>query len=105
METKLAIPAENTYARSIYKSTLAICGFGQTQIESIREHICAPLHQCLTEHLERLMRLHPITKLPARLALRYETASVYARLDYVLATAVKPCSVRTVLKEAAHINR
>ncbi len=105
METKFAIPAVNTYVRLVYKSTLALCGFGQIQIESIRDHICAPLHQYLTEHPKRLKRLDPAVRLPSRLALRYEAASVYVGLDYVLTTAVKPCSVRTVLKEAAHINR
>ena len=88
--TKFAIPDENAYTRPTYHSTLAICGFEDIQVESIRDHVYAPLHQYLVEHPERLTRLHPVARLPARLALRYEAASVYAGLDYVLATAVKP---------------
>ncbi len=89
---KFAIPIENAYTRPIYHSTLATCGYEEIQVESIRDHVYAPLHQYLVEHPERLERLHPMARLAARMALRYEAASVYAGLDYVLATAVKPSS-------------
>jgi hypothetical protein len=65
-------------------------GFEQIRVESIREHVYAPLHRFLAEHPQTLQRLHPMARLPARLALRFEATSVYRGLDYVLASAVKP---------------
>ena len=40
---KFAIPIENAYTRPIYHSTLAICGFEEIQVESIRDHVYATL--------------------------------------------------------------
>ncbi len=90
--SKFAIPTENAYTRPTYHSKLTGCGFEEIQVESIRDHVYAPLHHYLIGHPERLQRLHPIARLPARMALWYEADSVYAGLDYVLATAVKPSS-------------
>jgi len=87
---KFAIPPENAYTRPSYHSKLAIKGFGAIQIESIRDQVYAPLHRFLMEHPETLQRLHPMVRLPARFALQFDAASVYAGLDYVLASAVKP---------------
>jgi SAM-dependent methyltransferase len=91
---KFAIPPENAYTRPTYHSKLAITGFGEIHIESIREQVYAPLHRFLTEHPETLRRLHPMARLPARIALRFDADSVYRGLDYVLATAVKPPQLR-----------
>ncbi|MGB5834254.1 MAG: methyltransferase domain-containing protein [Thiohalocapsa sp.] len=90
---KFAIPPENAYTGPTYHSKLAMAGFEQIRIRSIRDHVYAPLHQFLIEHPEALHRLHPVARLPARMALRFEAASVYRGLDYVLATAVKPAQV------------
>jgi SAM-dependent methyltransferase len=60
------------------------------RIESIREQVYAPLHRFLAEHPDTLDRLHPMARLPAKVALRFEATSVYRGLDYVLASAVKP---------------
>ncbi|WP_295541073.1 methyltransferase domain-containing protein [uncultured Thiohalocapsa sp.] len=87
---KFAIPPENAYTRPTYHAKLAMSGFEQIRVESIREHVYAPLHRFLAEHPETLTRLHPMARLPAKLALRFEATSVYRGLDYVLATARKP---------------
>jgi SAM-dependent methyltransferase len=87
---KFAIPPDNAYTRPTYHSKLALAGFDQIRIESIREHVYAPLHRFLAEHPDTLLRLHPVARLPARLALRFEATSVYRGLDYVLVSAVKP---------------
>ena len=91
---KFSIPPENAYTRPTYHSTLAITGFGDIHIESIRAQVYAPLHRFLREHPETLQRLHPMARPPARFALRFEADSVYRGLDYVLATAVKPRQLR-----------
>jgi ubiquinone/menaquinone biosynthesis C-methylase UbiE len=93
---KFAIPPENAYTRPTYHAKLAMRGFGDIRVESIREHVYAPLHRFLAEHPERLARLHPMARLPARLALRFEATSVYRGLDYVLASAVKPAQLLDV---------
>jgi ubiquinone/menaquinone biosynthesis C-methylase UbiE len=87
---KFAIPRENAYTKPTYHSKLAMSGFEQIRVDSIREHVYAPLHRFLAEHPQTLQRLHPMARLPARLALRFEPTSVYRGLDYVLASAVKP---------------
>lgn len=87
---KFAIPPENAYTRPTYHSKLAMSGFEQISVESIREYVYAPLHRFLAEHPETLTRLHPMARLPAKLALRFEATSVYRGLDYVLASARKP---------------
>lgn len=88
--SKFAIPPENAYTCPTYHAMLATQGFEQIRIESIRERVYPPLHQYLARHPETLLRLHPLARLPARLALRFDAASVYRGLDYVLATASKP---------------
>jgi ubiquinone/menaquinone biosynthesis C-methylase UbiE len=87
---KFAIPPENAYTRPTYHAKLAMSGFEQIRLASIREHVYAPLHRFLAENPATLERLHPMARLPARLALRFEATSVYRGLDYVLASAVKP---------------
>jgi SAM-dependent methyltransferase len=87
---KFAIPPENAYTRPTYHSKLAMRGFDDIRVDSIREHVYAPLHRFLAEHPETLGRLHPMARLPAKLALRFEATSVYRGLDYVLARALKP---------------
>lgn len=90
--SKFAIPPENAYTRPTYQALLARRGFTEIRLESIREAVYPPLHEYLRRHPETLERLHPIARLPARLALQFDAASVYRGLDYVLATAEKPAS-------------
>nr|WP_207280744.1 methyltransferase domain-containing protein [Thiocystis violacea] len=87
--SKFAIPPANAYMRPHYQALLALRGFERIRIESIREDVYAPLHRYLARHPESVRRLHPIARLAARVALRFDAASVYRGLDYVLATAVK----------------
>jgi ubiquinone/menaquinone biosynthesis C-methylase UbiE len=88
--SKFAIPPENVYTRPTYHALLAVQGFTAIRLESIREEVYPPLHGYLARHPEILRRLHPVARIPARLALRFDAASVYRGLDYVLATATKP---------------
>ena len=88
--SRFAIPGENADSRPAYFSKLALAGFGQIRIESIRDRVYAPLHRYLGAHPETLERLHPLTGPPIRFALRFDPESVYRGLDYVLASAVKP---------------
>jgi hypothetical protein len=67
-------------------------GFVDVEVESIRDRVYTPLHDYLSKHPETLDRLHPATRLPARLALGMSAATVYGGLDYVLAVAEKPQS-------------
>ena len=88
--SKFAIPPENAYTQPTYHAMLAMRGFEDIRLDSIREAVYPPLHQFLARHPATLLRLHPLARLPARLALRFDAASVYRGLDYVLATARKP---------------
>lgn len=87
---KFAIPAENAYPSTVYASKLSRWGFDAVQVESIREAVYAPLHHYLRSHPASLRRLHPLARLAARFALRFDADAVYRGLDYVLASAVKP---------------
>lgn len=88
--SKFGIPPENAYNRPAYHSLLALRGFEQIRVQSIRDQVYAPLHAYLRQAPECLRRLHPVARLAARAALRCDAASVYPGLDYVLAAAVKP---------------
>lgn len=88
--SKFAIPAENAETHPVYHSKLALCGFEQIRVESIRDHVFAPLHRYLRDHPAALKRLHPMARIVARFALGFDAAAVYRGLDYVLARAVKP---------------
>jgi SAM-dependent methyltransferase len=87
---KFAIPAENVYTAPTYHAKLSMSGFGDVRVDSIREQVYAPLHHYLASHPQALRRLHPLARLPARLALQLEATGVYRGLDYVLASAKKP---------------
>ncbi|TVQ91238.1 MAG: methyltransferase domain-containing protein [Chromatiaceae bacterium] len=89
---KFAIPPENAYTRPTYRAKLALLGFEEIGVESIREQVYAPLHRWLAAHPQALARLHPLVRLAARFALRFDAEDVYAGLDYVLASARKPAA-------------
>lgn len=88
--SKFAIPEANAYTRPTYHSLLALRGFEEIRVDSIRDQVYAPLHAYLQRHPETVRRLHPIARLAARLALRFEASGVYSGLDYILASATKP---------------
>jgi cyclopropane fatty-acyl-phospholipid synthase-like methyltransferase len=87
---KFSIPPENAYPIPTYHAKLKLRGFERVEIDSIRDQVYAPLHLWLRGHRQALQPLHPVARFAARLALGRSPASVYAGLDYVLATAVKP---------------
>lgn len=88
--SRFAIPPENAYTQPTYRTKLAAQGFAEIRIDSIRDRVYAPLHQYLIRHPETLLKLHPLARIPARLALNFDAASIYRGLDYVLMTATKP---------------
>jgi SAM-dependent methyltransferase len=87
---KFRIPPENRYPRDDYPVRLAASGFTGVAVESIRDQVFAPLHRYLTRDPAPVARLHPLARLPARLALSLDADTVYRGLDYVLAVAHKP---------------
>ncbi len=88
--SKFAIPTANQYSREDYSERLSTKGFVAVEVESIRDRVFSPLHRYLKRYPETLDRLHPATRLPAKLALGMRAETVYGGLDYVLAVAVKP---------------
>ena len=60
------------------------------QVESIRGWVYTVLRRHLRSHPSSLRHLHPLVRLAARFAPRFDVDAVYHGLDYVLATAVKP---------------
>ena len=87
---KFPIPRDNLYTREGYAARLGTCGFTAAAVDSIRDQVYAPLHRHLTRDRSPVGRLHPILRLPARLALSLDADAVYQGLDYVLAFARKP---------------
>ncbi|MBK1703584.1 SAM-dependent methyltransferase [Halochromatium glycolicum] len=88
--SKFAIPRENAYPLPTYHAELKLCGYEQIRLDSIRDQVYAPLHQWLGANRAAIRRLHPVARIAATIALTRDPASVYAGLDYVLATAAKP---------------
>lgn len=88
--SKFSIPKDNAYPIPTYHAELRLRGYEQIQIESIRDQVYAPLHAWLRAHPPAIRQLHPAARLAARIALSRDASSVYAGLDYVLATAAKP---------------
>jgi ubiquinone/menaquinone biosynthesis C-methylase UbiE len=88
--SKFAIPDANAYPRAGYHARLLRTGFSEVRVESIRDCVYAPLHRYLQRHNEGLQRLNRVARLPAHIALAASPKNVYAGLDYVLASAVKP---------------
>ena len=92
MASKFPVPQENRYSRDEYAARLGASGFTQVTVESIRHEVFGPLHRYLTRDPTPVARLHPLARLPARLALSLDADTVYRGLDYVLAVARKPVS-------------
>lgn len=90
MASKFPVPRENRYSRDDYAVRLGASGFTGVEVESIRHEVFGPLHRYLTRDPAPVARLHPLARLPARLALSLDADTVYRGLDYVLAVAHKP---------------
>lgn len=91
--SKFSIPHDNAYPIPTYHAKLKLRGYEQIQVESIRDQVYAPLHEWLRANRSAMRHLHPAARLAARLALRRSPETVYAGLDYVLASASKPLRV------------
>ncbi len=91
--SKFSIPWDNAYPIPTYHAKLKLRGYEQIRVASIRDKVYAPLHHWLHSHRAALRRLHPAARVAAKFALRRDPETVYAGLDYVLATAVKPMRV------------
>lgn len=87
---KFSIPDANAYTRVEYHERLAHAGFHDIGIESIRDHVYAPLHAYLRRRPDTVKRLHPAARFPAHLALRISDRTLYGGLDYLLCRARKP---------------
>lgn len=87
---KFSIPRDNAYPIATYRDTLAGAGFTRVEVESIRDQVYQPLHAHLRARPEILSRLHPLLAMVVRLALKADAGPLFAGLDYVLASAVKP---------------
>jgi len=90
--SRFNIPAENAYGMDVYADKLRGAGFEQTELRSIRDQVYAPLHNYLANHPGVLDKQHPLARSLARFTLKRSADSVYAGLDYVIATAVKPAA-------------
>jgi hypothetical protein len=87
---KFSIPKGNAYPIAPYRDRLAAAGFRQIEVESIRDQVYQPLHAHLRAHPEILSRFHPLLAMVVRWSLKADAAALFAGLDYVLASAVKP---------------
>ncbi|MBK5967685.1 MULTISPECIES: SAM-dependent methyltransferase [Thiorhodovibrio] len=87
---KFSIPKGNAYPIAPYHDKLAAAGFGQIEVESIRDQVYQPLHAHLRAQPEILSRFHPLLAMVVRWSLKADAAALFAGLDYVLASAVKP---------------
>lgn len=88
--SRFDMPEANRYDRTAYVERLRAAGFPEPEVRSIRALVYAPLHLWLRSHPETLRRLHPVARLPARLARALSPDDLYSGLDYVLARADKP---------------
>ncbi|AGA91958.1 methylase involved in ubiquinone/menaquinone biosynthesis [Thioflavicoccus mobilis 8321] len=87
---KFLIPDANAYTREVYGEKLAAAGFVEPRMESIRDDVYLPLHRYLARDRAAVARLHPLLRVPVRIALRLDPGLVFSGLDYVLASAEKP---------------
>jgi len=78
----------------LFRGSLEEAGFSDVRVESIRHDVYQPLHDHLAANPAFLERQQFLARALARATLRRKAEHVYAGLDYVLATAVKPVSAR-----------
>jgi ubiquinone/menaquinone biosynthesis C-methylase UbiE len=89
---KYAVPAANSDTTESYAAKLAAAGFAGVKVEPISEHVYPGLHHYMATEPSMLRRFHPLARLPYRLTLKFDAASVYGAYEYVLAVAEKPSS-------------
>jgi ubiquinone/menaquinone biosynthesis C-methylase UbiE len=87
---KYAVPAANSDTCESYATKLAAAGFAGVTVEPISEHVYPGLHHYMATEPSMLRRFHPLARLPYRLTLKFDAASVYGAYEYVLAVAEKP---------------
>jgi ubiquinone/menaquinone biosynthesis C-methylase UbiE len=87
---KYCVPPENDDDADSYARKLAAAGFTNVKVESIREHVFAPMHRALAADPDLLLRMHFMARLPYKLILRLDPEKIYFAYDYVIATADKP---------------
>jgi ubiquinone/menaquinone biosynthesis C-methylase UbiE len=87
---KFAVPAANADQRAPYTAKLRSVGFDNVEVRPIGEHVFPGWHQALRDDRALFARLPLAGRLAYRLLLNFDARTVYAALDYVLATARKP---------------
>ena len=87
---KFAIPPANADRRDAYAAKLQAAGFAGLRVLPIGEQVFPGWHRALGQDKALLRRLHPAGRLPYRLLLGRDAATVYSAFDYVLASARKP---------------
>lgn len=91
------LPSNNLYTASAYTYHLKRLGFSKIRLQSIREHVYAPLKsyaQTKLEHPDCIQHLHPLHRnaLSQKLSAAFLTHSEpFSPLDYVIVTADKEC--------------
>jgi cyclopropane fatty-acyl-phospholipid synthase-like methyltransferase len=89
---KYAVPAANSDTRGTYTAKLTAAGFVAAHVDSISRDVYPGLHHYMATEPSMLRRFHPLARLPYRLTLKFDAASVYSAYDYVLAAAQKPAA-------------
>lgn len=87
---KFAIPPANADQREGYAAKLLAAGFEAVQVVPIGEQVFPGWHRALAEDPALFRRLPFAGRLPYRALLKLDAGTVYAALDYVLASARKP---------------
>jgi cyclopropane fatty-acyl-phospholipid synthase-like methyltransferase len=87
---KYAVPAANADTRQDYAAKLSAAGFSGVRVCSISTEVYPGLHHYMATEPAMLRRFHWLARLPYRLTLKFDAASVYSAYDYVLAVADKP---------------
>lgn len=90
--SRFSIPRENAYPRAGYAALLAKLGFVDVAVESIRDHVYAPLHEHLRANPKVLDTLHPVARVAARLSLMPNAERTFGGLDYVIGFGRKSTS-------------
>ncbi|MBC7431445.1 MAG: methyltransferase domain-containing protein [Rubritepida sp.] len=87
---KFAVPAANADQRAPYAAKLRAAGFDRVEVRPIGSQVFPGWHQALRADPALFARLPLAGRLPYRFLLNFDARTVYAALDYVLATARKP---------------
>jgi cyclopropane fatty-acyl-phospholipid synthase-like methyltransferase len=89
---KYAVPAANSDTSGSYTAKLTAAGFVAARVDSISRDVYPGLHHYMATEPSMLRRFHPLARLPYRLTLKFDAASVYSAYNYVLAVAQKPAA-------------